>query len=61
MSTPRVNDLTVLRSTIQKEKEELISMFLANASSGELAERFKRIDELTEMINPENIPRNIIS
>jgi hypothetical protein len=61
MNTPRVNDLTVLRSTIQKEKEELISMFLANASSGELAERFKRIDELTGMINPENIPRNIIS
>ncbi len=42
----QISSLTAL---ICKEKELLVSMFLTNASIAELAEQYKRIDELNLM------------
>ncbi|MEO8582503.1 MAG: hypothetical protein ABI415_01835 [Flavitalea sp.] len=40
-----------LLTQIKKEKEALVSMLLANASISELAEQYKRIDELHARIS----------
>ncbi len=42
-----------LTSLIKKEKEALVSMFLANASITELAAQYRLIDELNARINDE--------
>ena len=43
-----------LTSQIKKEKEALVSMFLANATITELAAQYKLIDELNARINEES-------
>jgi hypothetical protein len=44
--TTRVQSTEDLRRTLKKEKETLVSMFLANATLAELSNQFKRIDEI---------------
>jgi len=39
-----------IRKILLQEKENLLSMFLANASSAELSAQFKRIDELNNRL-----------
>jgi hypothetical protein len=49
--SPRdTQDIDALRTTIKKEKEALLSMFLANASISELSHQYKVIDELNERV-----------
>ncbi|HUQ64959.1 MAG TPA: hypothetical protein VM101_02320 [Flavitalea sp.] len=47
-------DNSAVRNSIQQEKEELISLFLANAHCRQLEEKFKRIDELNAKISKKN-------
>jgi hypothetical protein len=49
-------DLEFLRNSIKKEKEQLVAMFLANASNMELSEQFKLIDELNNKITNQYDP-----
>jgi hypothetical protein len=42
----RSQNMEDLRRTLKKEKEALVSMFLANAPLVELSNQFKLIDEL---------------
>jgi hypothetical protein len=44
--TTRVQNMEDVRSILKKEKETLVSMFLANATLVELSAQFKLIDEL---------------
>jgi hypothetical protein len=50
ISADSVKDADNLTSQIKKEKEALVSMFLANASITELAAQYKLIDELNSRI-----------
>jgi hypothetical protein len=54
----RVKDPDVLLNQIKKEKEALVTMFLLNASISELADQYKRIDELHARINENNLGRS---
>jgi hypothetical protein len=45
-STPATLKITHLRQTLSKEKEALVTMFLASASHNELSEQIKKIDQL---------------
>ncbi len=49
-----VASIEPLTSQIKKEKEALVSMFLANATITELAAQYKLIDELIAKINSES-------
>ena len=44
-------DLEQLRSTLNREKEALVSMFLANAPLTQLNAQYQLIDELNEKIH----------
>lgn len=44
-------DLELLRSSLNREKEALVSMFLANAPLTKLNEQYQLIDELNEKIH----------
>lgn len=48
-----IQDLDGLRSAMKKEKEALVSMFLANASLLQLSDQYKKIDELQARIRPQ--------
>ncbi len=52
-----ITDIDPLISQIKKEKEALVSMFLANATITELAAQYKLIDELNEKIKNVNKSR----
>lgn len=44
-------DLELLRSSLNREKEALVSMFLANAPLTKLNAQYQLIDELNEKIH----------
>lgn len=46
IAATRVRNIDDLRRNLKKEKEKLVSIFLANATLAELSAQFKRIDEL---------------
>jgi hypothetical protein len=46
IATAPVQNIDDLRRNLKKEKETLVSMFLANTSLSELSEQFKIIDRL---------------
>ena len=50
MANDIADDLRSLITLVKKEKESLLSMFLSNATISELADQYKRIDELNEKI-----------
>ena len=49
--TDHAQDLELLRSTLNREKEALVSMFLANAPLTQLNAQYQLIDELNEKIH----------
>ncbi len=46
-----VQDIDILRSSLNREKEALVSMFLANAPLTQLNAQYQLIDELNEKID----------
>ncbi len=48
-------DLDGLRTAMKKEKEALVSMFLANASLTELSSKYKVINDVSLNINGHNV------
>jgi len=51
---PPIQDIDILRSSLNKEKEALVSMFLANAPLTQLNAQYQLIDELNEKIHKSN-------
>ena len=47
-------DIEILRSSLNREKEALVSMFLANAPLTQLNAQYQLIDELNEKIDKSN-------
>lgn len=57
-TTPRVaHKQPNLHRTLSKEKEALVTMFLASATHNELTEQIKKIDDLCSKIDDEHVRR----
>jgi len=49
-----IQDIDILRSSLNKEKEALVSMFLSNAPLTQLNAQYQLIDDLNEKIRKSN-------
>jgi hypothetical protein len=53
-SRPSSPKITNLHQTLSREKEALVTMFLASASHNELTEQIKKIDDLCSRIDSQH-------